>query len=74
MQSKTNNIGGTINMCIIEKNNRSITVRLTNARWERLMGLEAAYRTAQAIVRAKRECESEPSMNVNEALAFVDSL
>ena len=28
-------------MCVLEKTPRSITVRLTNARWNRLMELEA---------------------------------
>ena len=68
------NIEKTIIMCVIERTNRNITVRMTNARWNRLMELEKAYRTACAVVRAKRECEEEPSMSVSEALSFVDSL
>lgn len=61
-------------MCVVERTNRSITVRLTHARWNRLMELEEAYRTARAVVRAKRECENAQSMDVGEALSFVDSL
>ena len=54
-------------MCVIEKTSRSITVRLTNARWNRLMELESAYRVAVAVAKAKRECEEAPSMSVDEA-------
>lgn len=38
------------------------------------MELEEAYRTARAVVRAKHECENAPSMSLNEAFRFVDSL
>ena len=31
-------------MCILEQNTRNITVRISNARWNRLMELENAYR------------------------------
>lgn len=61
-------------MCVIERTNRSITVRMTRARWNRLMELEEAYRTARAVVRAKRECEKIPSMSLNEAISLIDSL
>ena len=49
-------------------------MRMTHARWNRLMELEEAYHTARAVVRAKRECEKNPSMSVSEALRFIDSL
>ena len=61
-------------MCVLERNSRNITVRLTNARWNRLMELETAYRVAMAIAKAKRECETAPAMSVAEALDFIDSL
>lgn len=61
-------------MCVLEKTPKSITVRLTNARWKRLMELEAAYRMAMAVGKAKRECESAPAMSVAEAMDFIDSL
>ena len=61
-------------MCVIERNNRNITVRITNARWNRLMELENAYRTAKAVVKAKYECENSPSMTVNEAIDFIKTL
>ena len=61
-------------MCVLEKTQRNITVRLTNARWKRLMELETAYRMAMAVAKAKRECESAPAMSVAEAMDFIDTL
>lgn len=61
-------------MCVIERTTRNITVRMTNARWNRLMELEEAYRTTRAVVRAKRDCEDAQSMSINEALGFIDRL
>lgn len=61
-------------MCVLEKTSRNITVRLTNARWNRLMELEAAYRVAMAVAKAKRECEAAPSMSLTEAMDFIDTL
>jgi len=61
-------------MCIIERNSRNITVRLSNKRWNRLMALENAYRTAHSIVKAKHECESAQPMTVEEAYNFIDTL
>ena len=67
------NIGG-LNMCIIERNTRNITVRMSNARWNRLMELENAYRIAKSVVRAKKECEKAKGMTKEEAMNFIDSL
>lgn len=61
-------------MCIIEQNTRNITVRMSNARWNRLMELENACRIAKSVVRAKKECEQTKDMNKEEALSFIDSL
>ena len=38
------------------------------------MELETAYRVAMAVAKAKRECETAPSMSVAEAMDFIDSL
>jgi len=70
----TSSIIGGQNMCIIERNTRNITVRMTNARWNRLMELENAYRVAKSVVRAKKECEKAKSMTKEEAMKFIDSL
>ena len=61
-------------MCVLEKTPRSVTVRLSNTRWNRLMELEASYRMALAVAKAKRECESAPSLSLSEAMNFIDTL
>ena len=61
-------------MCVLEQNTRSITVRMSPRRWNRFINLEHAYRVANAVVRAKRECESAPSMSVEEAMQFINQL
>ena len=61
-------------MHVIERNTRNTTVRLTNKHWDRLMELETAYLTAQAVARAKRQCQAAPSMSVSEAIKFIDTL
>ena len=43
-------------------------------RWDRFVELEQAYRVANAVVRAKRECETAPSMSVDEAMQFIQQL
>ena len=61
-------------MCVLERDTRSITVRMSQRRWNRFVGLEHAYRVANAVVRAKRECETAPSMSVDEAMQFIREL
>ena len=61
-------------MCVLERTTRSITVRMSPRRWERFVELEQAYRVATAVVRAKRECETAPSMSVDEAMQFIRQL
>ena len=61
-------------MCILEQNNRNITVRISNTRWNRLMELENAYRIAKSIHRAKKECERAQPMTLDEARKYIDSL
>ena len=58
-------------MCVLERNTRSVTVRMSPRRWNRFLELEQAYRVANAVVRAKRECETAPSMSVDEAMQFI---
>jgi len=61
-------------MCVLERSARSITVRMSPRRWNRFVELEQAYRVANAVVRAKRECETAPSMSVDEAMQFIRTL
>lgn len=59
---------------VIAKDNRNVTVRLSNRRWNLMLELENAYRTAKSVVKAKHECETIPSMSVEEAMKFIDQL
>ena len=43
-------------------------------RWNRFVELEQAYRVANAVVRAKKECETAPSMSVEDAMQFISQL
>ena len=61
-------------MCIVEQTSRSITVRMSNARWNRLMELEQAYQAALAVMRAKAQCEDTPSMSIEDAENFILNL
>lgn len=61
-------------MCIVEQTSRSITVRMSNARWNRLLELEQAYQAAKAVMRAKSQCEDAPAMSVEDAEDFILSL
>ena len=61
-------------MCVLERNPRSVTVRMSPSRWERFVELEKVYQVANAVRRAKRECETAPSMSVAEAMNFVNQL
>lgn len=61
-------------MCIIEKNARNITVRMSNTRWKRLMELEKAYRLAKSVTHAKQECEKTPGMSITKAMNLIDNL
>ena len=61
-------------MCVLERNTRSITVKMSPRRWDHLVELEQAYRIANAVRRAKRECEMAPSMSVEDAKNFINQL
>lgn len=61
-------------MCVLEQTPRTITVRISNSRWSRLMELEHAYRIARSVVKAKKEVNSAPSMSIDEAMNFIDTL
>ena len=61
-------------MCVLERNTRSITVRMSPRRWNRFIELERAYHVANAVVRAKRECETARSRSVEDAMQFIRTL
>ena len=53
---------------------RRVIVSMSPKRWNRLLELEAAYKAAKSIAKAKRECETAPSMSLSEAMDFIDTL
>ena len=59
---------------IIEHTPRSITVRMSIGRWNRIQQLERTYRMANTIKRGMHQAETSPSMSVSEAMNFIDTL
>lgn len=59
---------------IIERTPRTVTVRMSTRRWNRLQQMEQAYKLAQTIKRGMKQAETEPAMTVNEAMDFIDKL
>ena len=59
---------------IIERTPRTVTVRMSTRRWNRLQQMEQAYKLAQAIKRSMIQAEMAPSMTVDEAMEFIDKL
>lgn len=53
---------------------KTITVSLSKARWNRLLELEKAYKAANRIKKALKQSETVPSMSPNEAQAYILSL
>ena len=58
-------------MNIIERTPRSVTVKMSAAKFRRLQHLDATYRIANAIVRGMKQCENAPAMTVDEAMEFI---
>ncbi len=56
---------------VIERTPRSVTVRMSTRRWNRMLELEQTYKLARIINRSMNQVESEPSMTPQEA---IDSL
>ena len=61
-------------MCVIEQSPRSITVRMSRRRWNRMLELEQAYRLARAIKHSMQQMESTPSVSVEDALETLRNL
>ena len=56
---------------VIERTPRSVTVRMSTRRWNKMLELEQTYKLARIISRSMHQVESEPSMTPQEA---IDSL
>ena len=59
---------------ILERTPRSVTVKMSTSRWNRIQQLERAYRVANTIKRSIGQAESAPVMSVSEAMNFIDTL
>lgn len=59
---------------IIERTPRTITVRMSTRRWNRIQKLEQAYKLARIIKRSMEEVENEPSMTPEEAIEALRAL
>ena len=59
---------------IINRTPRTVTVRMSTRRWNRLQQMEQAYKLAQAIKRSMIQAENAPSMTVDETMEFIDKL
>jgi len=59
---------------ILERTPRSVTVKMSTGRWNRIQQLERAYRVANTIKRSIGQAESAPAMSVSEAMNFIDTL
>ncbi|MBR1545173.1 MAG: hypothetical protein IJ633_00035 [Prevotella sp.] len=59
---------------IIERTPRSITVRMSTRRWNKILELENTYKLARIINRSMKQVESEPSMTPEEAMDVLKAL
>ncbi len=59
---------------IIERTPRTVTVRMSTRRWNRLQQMEQAYKLAHTIKRSMKQAETASSMTVEEALKHLDEL
>ncbi|MBR0036723.1 MAG: hypothetical protein IJP70_03680 [Bacteroidales bacterium] len=59
---------------IISRTPRTVTVRMSTRRWNRLQQMEQAYKLAHTIKRSMKQAETAPSMTVEEAMDFIDKL
>ena len=58
---------------ILERTSRSVTVRISTRRWNKLQELERAYKLARIIKRSMKQVETEPAMNVEETIVTLRS-
>lgn len=59
---------------ILERTQRSITVRMSARRWDRIQQMEQAYKIARTIKRSMKQAEKAQAMSVEEAMDFIDKL
>ncbi len=59
---------------IVERTPRTVTVRMSTRRWNRMLQLEETYKLARIIKRSMKQVESEQSMTQEEAIAALRAL
>jgi hypothetical protein len=59
---------------IIDRTPRTVTVRMSTRRWNRLLQLEQTYKLARIIKRSMEQVENEPSMTPQEAIEALRAL
>jgi len=59
---------------VLERTPRSVTVRLSTRRWNKMLELEQTYKLACTIKRSMKQVESEPSMTPDEAIEALRAL
>ena len=59
---------------IVERTPRTVTVRMSTRRWNRMFQLEQTYKLARIIKRSMKQVEDEPSMTPEEAIEALRAL
>ena len=59
---------------IVTRDSRSVTVRMSNARWKRYQQLEESYVVASHVLKGMNEMKSLKPMTIDEAEAELDLL
>ena len=59
---------------IVERTSRTVTVRMSTRRWNRMLELEQTYKLARIIKRSMKQVEEEPSMTPEEAVEALRAL
>ena len=59
---------------IIDRTPRTVTVRMSTRRWNRMLQLEQTYKLARIIKHSVEQVENEPSMTPQEAIEALRAL
>ena len=59
---------------IVDRTPRTVTVRMSTRRWNRMLELEQTYKLARIIKRSMKQVEEEPSMTPEEAIEALRAL
>ena len=59
---------------IVDRTSRTVTVRMSTRRWNRMLELEQTYKLARIIKRSMKQVEEEPSMTPEEAVEALREL